>query len=160
MNNTSYLKPWFQDLRKFEIDCNGVFLNRGDPMRTKIMVVDDEETLVRLLTYNLRKEGFLTIAAYDGNEAWQLIIQEMPDLIILDLMLPGKDGFEICRDLRRANIDIPIIILTARNNEIDRVLGLELGADDYMIKPYSMRELLARIKAILRRMNKYQLERI
>jgi len=120
-------------------------------MNGKIMVVDDEEALVRLITYNLNKEGFTTIAAYEGNEAWELIINENPDLIILDLMLPGKDGLEICRDLRRDKIKTPIIMLTARDDEIDRVLGLELGADDYVTKPFSVRELTARVKAVLRR---------
>lgn len=120
-------------------------------MNEKIMVVDDEAALVRLITYNLNKAGFSTVAAYDGNEAWRLAVQENPDLIILDLMLPGKDGLEICRDLRRDNIMTPIIMLTARDDEIDRVLGLELGADDYVTKPFSVRELTARVKAVLRR---------
>jgi len=117
----------------------------------KIMVVDDEESLVRLITYNLNKEGFSTVQAYDGNEAWNLIKQENPDLIVLDLMLPGKEGLEICRDLRAENIKIPVIMLTARDEEIDKVLGLELGADDYVTKPFSVRELIARVKAVLRR---------
>ncbi len=120
-------------------------------MNGKIMVVDDEEALVRLITYNLSKEGFTTIAAYDGNQVSRLAAEENPDLIILDLMLPGKDGLEICRDLRRENIMTPIIMLTARDEEIDRVLGLELGADDYVTKPFSVRELTARVKAVLRR---------
>ena len=120
-------------------------------MNGKILVVDDEEALVRLISYNLSKEGFTTLTALDGNEAWRLIQAEKPDLIVLDLMLPGKDGMEICRDLRKNNIDIPIIMLTARDEEIDKVLGLELGADDYMTKPFSVRELSARVKAILRR---------
>ncbi len=120
-------------------------------MTGKILVVDDEEALVRLITYNLNKEGFMTIAAHDGNEAWRLITEEKPDLIILDLMLPGRDGLEICRELRQAKILTPIIMLTARDDEIDRVLGLELGADDYVTKPFSVRELTARIKAVLRR---------
>ena len=120
-------------------------------MHGKIMVVDDEEALVRLITYNLSKEGFTTIAAYDGNEVSRLVVEENPDLIILDLMLPGKDGLEICRDLRRENIMTPVIMLTARDEEIDRVLGLELGADDYVTKPFSVRELTARVKAVLRR---------
>ena len=115
------------------------------------MVVDDEEALVRLITYNLVKEGFKTVSAFDGNEGWQLIEKEHPDLIILDLMLPGKDGLEICRDLRKNNVNTPIIMLTARDDEIDRVLGLELGADDYVTKPFSVRELTARVKAVLRR---------
>lgn len=120
-------------------------------MNGKIMVIDDEEALVKLITYNLTKEGFSTMAAYEGNEAWKLILQEHPDLIILDLMLPGKDGMEICRDLRREKIKTPIIMLTARGDEIDRVLGLESGADDYVTKPFSVRELIARVKAVLRR---------
>ena len=120
-------------------------------MEGKILVVDDEEALLRLISYNLTKEGFSMLTALDGNQAWQLIKAEKPDLIILDLMLPGKDGLEICRDLRKANIDIPIIMLTARDEEIDKVLGLELGADDYMTKPFSVRELSARVKAVLRR---------
>ena len=120
-------------------------------MKGKIMVVDDEESLVRLITYNLNKEGFNTIAAYDGDEALNLIIQEKPDLIILDLMLPGKDGLEICRELRSKKIRTPIIMLTARDEEIDKVLGLEMGADDYVTKPFSIRELSARVKAVIRR---------
>lgn len=117
----------------------------------KILVVDDEEALVHLITHNLNKEGFETIAAHDGNEAMRLVIEEQPDLVLLDLMLPGKDGLEICGEMRRANIMIPIIMLTARDDEIDRVLGLELGADDYVTKPFSVRELVARVKAVLRR---------
>lgn len=120
-------------------------------MLGKILVVDDEEALVRLITYNLSKEGFETIAAYDGTSAWRLIEEEKPDLIVLDLMLPGKDGLEICREMRQANITTPIIMLTARDDEIDKVVGLELGADDYVTKPFGVRELIARVKAILRR---------
>ncbi|HPF21156.1 MAG TPA: response regulator, partial [Syntrophomonas sp.] len=120
-------------------------------MDGKILVVDDEESLVRLIGYNLAKEGFTILAADDGNVAWQMIREEKPDLIVLDLMLPGKDGLEICRDLRREDNDTPILMLTAREEEIDKVLGLELGADDYMTKPFSVRELNARVKAILRR---------
>lgn len=120
-------------------------------MNGKIMVVDDEEALVRLITYNLGKEGFSTLAVYDGNAVMPMVMQENPDLIILDLMLPGRDGLEICRELRRENIETPIIMLTARDDEIDRVLGLELGADDYVTKPFSIRELSARVKAVLRR---------
>lgn len=125
-------------------------------MEGKILVVDDEETLVRLITYNLNKEGFTTVAAHDGNEAEALIARENPDLILLDLMLPGKDGMEICNELRRQNIKTPIIMLTAKGEEIDRVLGLELGADDYVTKPFSVRELTARVKAALRRNREYR----
>lgn len=120
-------------------------------MEGRILVVDDEEALVRLISYNLAKEGFIITTAEDGNEAWEKIKTEKPDLVVLDLMLPSKDGLEICRDMRRDNIDTPIIMLTARDEEIDKVLGLELGADDYMTKPFSVRELIARVKAVLRR---------
>lgn len=120
-------------------------------MQGKILVVDDEEALVRLISYNLNKEGFITIPAYDGEEALRLVREEQPDLIILDLMLPGKDGFEVCRTLRAANIKTPVIMLTARDEEVDKVVGLELGADDYVTKPFSVRELSARAKAVLRR---------
>lgn len=120
-------------------------------MKGRILVVDDEEALVRLITYNLNKEGFDTLSAYDGLTAYKLAREGNPDLIILDLMLPEKDGLDVCRDLRNEGIDIPIIMLTAKDEEIDRVLGLELGADDYVTKPFSVRELVARVKAVLRR---------
>lgn len=122
-------------------------------LQGKVLVVDDEESLVRLITYNLIKDGFDTLQANDGREAWNLIMQEKPDLIILDLMLPGKDGLEICRDLRRENINTPIIMLTARDDEVDKIVGLELGADDYVTKPFSVKELSARVRAVLRRQN-------
>ncbi|MEN6390988.1 MAG: response regulator transcription factor [Syntrophomonas sp.] len=115
------------------------------------MVVDDEEKLNRLITYNLEKEGFATTSVLDGSEVMNLVRLQRPDLIILDLMLPGRDGLELCRDMRKANIKTPIIMLTARDDEIDKVLGLEMGADDYVTKPFSVRELIARVKAILRR---------
>lgn len=115
------------------------------------MVVDDEEKLNRLITYNLEKEGFAATSVFDGSEVMNLVRLQRPDLIILDLMLPGRDGLELCRDMRKANIKTPIIMLTARDDEIDKVLGLELGADDYVTKPFSVRELIARVKAILRR---------
>lgn len=120
-------------------------------MRAKILVVDDEETLVRLISYNLRREGYDTLEAYDGNTAWEMIVSEEPDLILLDLMLPGRDGLEICQLMRQEKIYIPVIMLTAKDEEIDRVLGLEMGADDYVTKPFSVRELMARVKANLRR---------
>lgn len=120
-------------------------------MKGKILVVDDEEALVRLITYNLSKEGFEVIAAYDGEQACRLIEQDKPDLLILDLMLPGKDGLEICRDMRSQHNYTPIIMLTARDDEVDKVVGLEMGADDYVTKPFSVRELTARVKVNLRR---------
>jgi two-component system alkaline phosphatase synthesis response regulator PhoP len=119
-------------------------------MKAKILVVDDEESLVRLITYNLRREGYDTVEAFDGDQAWKMINSAHPDLILLDLMLPGKDGLEICQLMREEKIFIPVIMLTAKDEEIDRILGLEMGADDYVTKPFSVRELMARVKAILR----------
>lgn len=120
-------------------------------MLGKILVVDDEEILLRLITSNLNQAGFETIHAYDGLQAWHIINQQQPELIILDLMLPGKDGLEICREMRSAGMQTPIIMLTALDDELDRVVGLELGADDFVTKPFSVRELIARVKAVLRR---------
>ena len=119
-------------------------------MASRILVVDDEVQIVRVLRGYLERAGFVVLSAYDGPEALRLARQEHPDLIVLDLMLPGMDGADVCRALRRES-DVPIIMLTARDEEVDRVVGLELGADDYVVKPFSMRELLARIKTVLRR---------
>ncbi|MED0675345.1 MULTISPECIES: response regulator YycF [Aneurinibacillus] len=119
-------------------------------MRHKVMVVDDERPIADILQFTLEKEGYEVVCAYDGNEAVTLAEKENPDLILLDIMLPGKDGMEVCRIIRRTS-DVPIIMLTAKDSELDKVLGLELGADDYVTKPFSSRELLARIKANLRR---------
>jgi len=116
----------------------------------KILVVDDEKTIVKGLKFALEKEHYEVLAAYDGEEALQLFEEEAPDLIVLDLMLPGVDGFEVCRRIRKKS-ETPIIMLTARGEDIDKILGLELGADDYMTKPFNPRELVARVKAILRR---------
>jgi len=115
-----------------------------------ILLVDDEATLIEALQYNLTKEGYRVITAADGVEALDKAREGAPDLVILDLMLPRKDGLEVCRILRREST-VPIIILTAKDTEVDTVLGLELGADDYVVKPIRLRELLARIKAQLRR---------
>ena len=119
-------------------------------MAAKILVVDDEPSVTQLLAYNLRKAGYDPLIAADGREALRLAGSAHPDLILLDLMIPEIDGLEVCRELRKAS-GVPIIMLTARGEEIDRVVGLELGADDYVSKPFSVRELLARIKAVLRR---------
>lgn len=118
--------------------------------RDLVLVIDDERTLVKALTFSLEKEGFQVEQAYNGEEALQKVFDLKPDIIVLDLMLPGLDGFEVCRRIRK-KLDVPIIMLTARDEDIDKVLGLELGADDYMTKPFNSRELIARIKAILRR---------
>jgi two-component system, OmpR family, response regulator VicR len=115
-----------------------------------VLVVDDEKTLVKALTFNLEKEGFRVEQAYDGEEALNKVFALKPDIVVLDLMLPLMDGFEVCRQIRKKT-DVPIIMLTARGEDIDKVLGLELGADDYLTKPFNSRELVARIKAILRR---------
>ena len=120
---------------------------------SKILIVDDEKNIVNILKFNLQKEGYQTIEAYDGEEALHKIDNESPDLILLDIMMPILDGFSVCSKVRR-NLMTPIIMLTAKSEEIDKVLGLELGADDYMTKPFSVRELLARIKANLRKSTK------
>lgn len=118
----------------------------------KILVVDDETYIVELVKFNLEKEGFKVIVAYDGVSALEQVKAESPDLIVLDIMLPVMDGLEVCHTLKQdENFNsIPIIMLTAKGGEIDTVLGLETGADDYITKPFSPRELLARIKARLR----------
>jgi two-component system alkaline phosphatase synthesis response regulator PhoP len=117
----------------------------------RILIVDDEPEMVRGLQDNLRFEGYQTLTAGDGERAFALAVSEAPDLIVLDLMLPGQSGWDVCRALRQRGLDIPIIMLTARGEEADQVRGLELGADDYVTKPFSLRELLARIRAVLRR---------
>jgi phosphate regulon transcriptional regulator PhoB len=119
----------------------------------KILVVDDEPDIVELVAYNLKKEGFIVSSASDGSEALARIGKEKFDFIILDLMLPGMPGMDICRVLRSdpKTKNLPIIMLTARGEEVDKILGLEVGADDYLTKPFSPRELLARIRAVMRR---------
>lgn len=116
----------------------------------KVLVVEDERTLLETLAYNLTRQGYEVLTAADGPAALEVARRERPDLIVLDLMLPGIDGFEVCRVLRR-EMNAPILMLTARADEVDRVVGLEVGADDYVTKPFGMRELMARVKALLRR---------
>ena len=118
--------------------------------RGKILVVDDEKPIAEILRYNLEQEGYDVILAFDGPEAVQVAHMQRPDLILLDIMLPKKDGFAVCREIRRTS-NVPIIMLTAKDTELDKVLGLELGADDYVTKPFSAREVVARVKAQLRR---------
>ena len=115
-----------------------------------ILVVDDEQNIVELARLYLEQDGFKVIAAHTGKAALDRIKAESPALLVLDLMLPEIDGWEVCRRIR-ANSDLPIIMLTARDEDIDKIVGLELGADDYMTKPFNPRELVARVKAILRR---------
>lgn len=122
-------------------------------MGKKILIVEDEQNIVDILSFNLMREGYDTIEAYDGVTGLQLALEENPDLILLDLMLPGMDGFDVCKQVRANGSATPIIMLTAREEETDKVLGLELGADDYITKPFSMRELLARVKANIRRVS-------
>jgi two-component system response regulator VicR len=118
-------------------------------MAQKILVVDDERLIVDSVKYGLQKEGYVISVAYDGDQAIALAQQESPDLVLLDIQLPKKDGWAVCRAIRESS-RVPIIMLTARGEEADKVLGLELGADDYLVKPFSMRELLARVRAALR----------
>jgi DNA-binding response OmpR family regulator len=117
---------------------------------SKVLVVEDEPTLLDTLEYNLVRQGYNVCTAADGHKALEMARQEGPDLVVLDVMLPGLDGFEVCRILRQ-EMSVPILMLTARDEGVDKVVGLEVGADDYMTKPFSMRELLARVKALLRR---------
>jgi len=123
---------------------------KQDEPQHKILIVEDDLTLLETLEYNLAAEGYHIITAADGLTALEMAREEQPDVILLDLMLPRLDGFEVCRILRR-EMNVPILMLTARVDEVDRVVGLEVGADDYLTKPFSMRELIARVKALLRR---------
>lgn len=123
-------------------------------MEKKVLVIEDEPSIVTLLQYNLNKAGFHVITASDGEEGLNKALTENPDFILLDLMMPKMDGLDVCKELRLRHIDTPILMLTAKDDEFDKVLGLELGADDYLTKPFSPREVVARVKAILRRTSK------
>jgi len=116
----------------------------------RVLVVDDEENIRSLVRMYLEREGYRILEAETGDTALESIMQEPPDLVVLDIMLPGMDGFDVCREVRREQ-DVPILMLTARDEDIDKIVGLELGADDYLTKPFNPRELVARVKAILRR---------
>ncbi len=120
-------------------------------MKEKILIIEDEKDLVKGIKLNLSGEGYEVDWAYDGEEGLRKALDEAYDLIILDIMLPKMNGLDICRELRQKKLNIPIIMLTAKGEEVDKVVGLEIGADDYITKPFSIRELLARIKAHLRR---------
>lgn len=115
-----------------------------------ILIVDDEKTIVDMLVYNLQKEGYNTLEANDGEEAVNIALEKKPDLVLLDIMLPKMDGLAVCKRIRQT-LNIPILMLSAKDEEIDKILGLELGADDYITKPFSVRELMARVKANLRK---------
>ena len=121
-------------------------------MQNKILIVDDEKAIADIIKFNLEKEGHLVYVAYDGEEAIKVVNKIIPDLVLLDVMMPKKDGFQVLKEIRE-NYKFPVIMLTAKEEEVDKVLGLELGADDYITKPFSMRELVARVKANLRRVD-------
>ena len=116
-----------------------------------VLIVEDEKNIVDILRFNLQLEGYETLEAYDGETGLELARCSHPDIILLDVMLPKMIGFEVCKALRRDGDNVPVLILTAREEEADKVLGLEIGADDYITKPFSMRELMARVKANIRR---------
>lgn len=118
--------------------------------KAKILIVDDDENITELISLYLEKEGYKTRSVYNGNDAVDVFMSYLPNLVILDLMLPGRDGFDVCKDIRKIS-SIPIIMLTAKDETFDKILGLELGADDYMVKPFDTKELTARVKAVLRR---------
>lgn len=121
-------------------------------MGKRVLVVDDESNIVDILKFNLEREGYEVICAYDGGEALEKARNEAPDLVLLDVMLPVMDGFSVLGEIRKNDKLTPVIMLTAREEERDKVLGLEIGADDYIVKPFSVRELMARVKTNIRRM--------
>ena len=132
------------------LEDNSAKVDSAEIIRKTILVVDDEKPIVDILTYNLQKEGYATLEANDGEEAIKIATEQKPDLILLDIMLPKIDGLTVCKKLRHT-LNVPILILSAKDEEIDKILGLELGADDYITKPFSVRELMARVKANLRK---------
>lgn len=131
----------------------------GPPGKGKILIVEDDAAIVYGLQKNLRFEGYDVIAAPDGESGLLRALNEKPDLIILDIMLPRMNGFEICETLRKRGITTPVIFLTAKSMESDKIVGLDLGGDDYITKPFSLRELLARVKTVLRRTKAEEPER-
>ena len=122
-------------------------------MGKRVLIVEDEQSIVDILSFNLTKEGYDTLEALDGPTGLQLALEQNPDLVLLDLMLPGMSGFDVCQKIRQAGSLVPIVMLTAREEEDDKVRGLELGADDYITKPFKNRELMARVKANIRRVS-------
>src|SRR5690625_2213780 len=117
----------------------------------KVLIIEDEQSILKLLTYNLEQEGYAVESSMDGQEGLEMALKNTYDMILLDLMLPNKNGMDICREIRQEKNEVPIIMLTAKDTEIDKILGLEIGADDYITKPFSPREVIARMKAIFRR---------
>jgi DNA-binding response OmpR family regulator len=120
-------------------------------MSATILIVEDEHAVARGIEYALQQEGYTVVLARSGEEGLEIAVGQAPDLVILDVRLPGIDGFEVLRRLRAAGSKAPVLMLTARDDEVDKVIGLELGADDYVTKPFGLRELLSRVKALLRR---------
>ena len=120
-------------------------------MNAKVLVVEDEAPIRDFVRINLERQGFAVLEAGSGEEGLALLEREHPDVLVLDVRLPGIDGFDVCRQVRQRNLSVPVLMLTARSEDLDKILGLELGADDYMTKPFNPRELVARIRAILRR---------
>jgi DNA-binding response OmpR family regulator len=125
-------------------------------MRETILVIEDDASISKGLEKNLAFEGYSVFVAPDGERGLELAVDKAPDLIVLDVMMPKMNGFEVLRELRRREIDVPVIMLTAKGEEIDKVRGLDLGADDYVTKPFGLQELLARIQAVLRRKRKFE----
>lgn len=128
-----------------------LYLRERDVYVKKVLIIEDEQSILKLLSYNLEQEGYGVEGTMDGRDGLDLALENTYDMVLLDLMLPNMDGMEICRTLRQEKIDVPIIMLTAKDTEIDKILGLEIGADDYITKPFSPREVIARMKAIFRR---------
>jgi len=126
-------------------------MKKGDAMKSKILIVEDEPAMVAGLRDNFEYEGYEVISANDGVTGLERALSDNPDLVVLDVMMPRMSGLDVCRQLKAKRPSVPIIMLTARGQEIDKVVGLELGADDYVTKPFSVRELMARVKAVLRR---------
>jgi DNA-binding response OmpR family regulator len=124
----------------------------GGPARNSVALVDDEESIRDAVGFALEEAGYTVRTFADGQAAWEAFQQDLPELVVLDILMPRMDGLELCRKLRSVSEALPIIFLTSRDEEFDRVLGLELGADDYLCKPFSMRELLARVKVLFRRL--------
>ncbi len=123
-----------------------------DDEKKTVLIVDDEQSIIDILVYNLKKEGYNTIEATDGLMAVEKALEQKPDLILLDIMLPKMDGLSACKKIKSAMPNVPVLILSAKDEELDKIVGLELGADDYITKPFSVRELMARVKANLRKL--------
>jgi DNA-binding response OmpR family regulator len=122
-----------------------------------ILVVEDDRAILDGLCHNLRFEGFQVLSAIDGERGLELAVDRRPDLILLDIMLPRLSGFELMKTIQRHGLDVPVIMLTAKDQQVDKIMGLDLGADDYITKPFALRELLARINAVLRRKRRFEL---